>query len=358
MKKVHVVICLGLALCAVAVLGPTVSEAREELVRRADNVFFCVDASGSMMSQYNGGKQTDLAVARELVRSFTRAMPDMGFKTSLYRFAAFEELLALRPHDQGAFEEALGKLPERVAIFGNRTPLGDGLYDLAWPVSEVPGPTAVILFTDGGQNEGEPPLPVAQQLYDNYGICLHVVSFANNAWEQAVVDELAGLNPCTVKASAKDLHDPAAMEAFVREVLLTTRTVADPTPPPAPVREFRTVAVDMLLNFDLDKADIKPEFREELAKTGELMQRHPETTAQILGYADATGSYTYNLRLSRARAMSVRDALSEMFGIDPDRLEVVGYGENYPVASNASEQGRSRNRRVTAYVRGWYVEER
>jgi outer membrane protein OmpA-like peptidoglycan-associated protein len=64
----------------------------------------------------------------------------------------------------------------------------------------------------------------------------------------------------------------------------------------------------------------------------------------IAGHTDAAGSDEYNLILSRERAQAVRTYLIE-HGIAPDRLIAKGYGEAYPIASNATEAGREENRR-------------
>ena len=67
---------------------------------------------------------------------------------------------------------------------------------------------------------------------------------------------------------------------------------------------------------------------------------------EIAGHTDDTGTETDNLKLSQERAQAVKDFLVEFYGIDPDRLVARGYGESQPVASNTTEGGRARNRRV------------
>lgn len=67
---------------------------------------------------------------------------------------------------------------------------------------------------------------------------------------------------------------------------------------------------------------------------------------EIAGHTDDTGSEEANQVLSRERAQAVKDFLVEYYGIDPDRLVARGYGESRPVASNETEEGRARNRRV------------
>jgi outer membrane protein OmpA-like peptidoglycan-associated protein len=67
---------------------------------------------------------------------------------------------------------------------------------------------------------------------------------------------------------------------------------------------------------------------------------------EIAGHTDNTGTEQDNLTLSHERAQAVKDFLVEFYGIDPDRLVARGYGESQPVASNTTEEGRARNRRV------------
>ncbi|SKA85493.1 OmpA-OmpF porin, OOP family [Paucidesulfovibrio gracilis DSM 16080] len=340
-----------------AMVWATGAAAGEIMVRKADNVFFCVDTSGSMMSEYHGDGMSDLAAAKVLLDRMVRAMPDLGYKSALYRFAPFKELRGLEPQELGNITQAVADLPSTVPMFGNRTPLGQGLYDLAWPIAEVPGPTAVILFTDGGQNEGEHPLPVAEQLFANYDVCLHVVSFANSEREQTTINELAGLSDCSVMARASDLlADQAALDAFVRDTLWTMKPEPAPPAPPVSKREFHTVRMDLYLEFDTNSAEIRQEFHDEVAKLGELLQRYPESTAMIVGYTDDVGSYTSNIRLSTRRAQAVKKHLMQQFNVAPGRLEAVGYGENFPAQESTTAEARQRNRRVTVFVTGWFVE--
>jgi outer membrane protein OmpA-like peptidoglycan-associated protein len=75
------------------------------------------------------------------------------------------------------------------------------------------------------------------------------------------------------------------------------------------------------------------------------MQKNPETKVIIEGHTDSRGSEDYNEQLSQRRAQAVQDALA-MRGIDRSRVETVGRGEAYPVASNDTAAGRQQNRRV------------
>jgi len=97
--------------------------------------------------------------------------------------------------------------------------------------------------------------------------------------------------------------------------------------------------------FGHDSADLAAAAGAPLDKLGDYLTRHPDKNVRIEGYTDSTGDAAYNQRLSQRRAQAVADALSAR-GIAPVRMTIIGYGENYPVASNATRSGRQRNRRV------------
>lgn len=78
------------------------------------------------------------------------------------------------------------------------------------------------------------------------------------------------------------------------------------------------------------------------------MKTYPQATADIEGHTDSRASHEYNQVLSQRRVNAVRKILIEQYGISPDRLNAVGYGETRPVASNDTAEGRQLNRRVVA----------
>jgi OOP family OmpA-OmpF porin len=80
------------------------------------------------------------------------------------------------------------------------------------------------------------------------------------------------------------------------------------------------------------------------------MKEFPNTVAEIGGHTDSTASNAYNQKLSEKRANSVRQYIIDKFGIDGSRLTAVGYGEDRPIASNNTEEGKQKNRRVEAVI--------
>ncbi|MDR1872916.1 MAG: OmpA family protein [Deltaproteobacteria bacterium] len=119
-----------------------------------------------------------------------------------------------------------------------------------------------------------------------------------------------------------------------------------------------TVSINLLINFDFDKAVIKPEYYSEVEKVATFLNSHPLSTAVVEGHTDSRGTETYNERLSQRRADAVREALLERFNIDPGRVQAVGYGESRPIADNASAAGRAENRRVVGVITGQDIDKK
>ena len=104
------------------------------------------------------------------------------------------------------------------------------------------------------------------------------------------------------------------------------------------------------ITFDVDKAEIRPEFYRTLNAVAIVLNGFPETDVVITGHTDSTGSAAYNQRLSERRALAVARYLQAQ-GVDPRRIEAVGMGESMPIASNATPEGRAQNRRVEIRIR-------
>jgi OOP family OmpA-OmpF porin len=120
--------------------------------------------------------------------------------------------------------------------------------------------------------------------------------------------------------------------------------------PPKPTQLETSGSVTLNIEFDTGKSDIKPMYDNEIKQVADFMKAHPETNVVIKGYTDNVGSEASNVALSQARANSVKDYLVNNFGIAGGRLQAIGYGPNNPTASNDTEEGRQKNRRVEAVV--------
>ncbi|CAG4995072.1 Putative K(+)-stimulated pyrophosphate-energized sodium pump [Dyadobacter sp. CECT 9275] len=105
---------------------------------------------------------------------------------------------------------------------------------------------------------------------------------------------------------------------------------------------------DRLL-FETGSDKLKPVSQEQLENVAEILKAYPNVKVKLGGYTDNTGDSVANLKLSTARAESVEGSLRDL-GIEASRLESEGYGEEHPVASNETEEGRAQNRRISIRV--------
>lgn len=103
------------------------------------------------------------------------------------------------------------------------------------------------------------------------------------------------------------------------------------------------------LTFDTGKSTLEDSSSEQLQNIAAILKAYPKVKVKIGGYTDNTGSKQANVRLSQDRATNVMHEL-EQRGVDPSRLEAKGYGEEHPVADNATEAGRKQNRRISLLV--------
>ena len=103
------------------------------------------------------------------------------------------------------------------------------------------------------------------------------------------------------------------------------------------------------ISFDTNRADIKPNFRPILDKFGSGLVTNPLTNITIIGHTDSTGSDAINDPLSINRAARTRDYLTAK-GVALNRFTINGRGSHEPIASNATPEGRARNRRVEIFV--------
>lgn len=103
--------------------------------------------------------------------------------------------------------------------------------------------------------------------------------------------------------------------------------------------------------FDSGKAELKAESRDQIGEMGKLLKSQPKLQVFVVGHTDNQGQFDANLQLSQQRAQAVVDALVKDQGIEARRLIAKGVANLSPLASNAGDAGRARNRRVELVVR-------
>ena len=108
-----------------------------------------------------------------------------------------------------------------------------------------------------------------------------------------------------------------------------------------------TLPQDLL--FDVDSANLRSDLQNDLRALAGNLNEYPNSTVEITGHTDNTGSEQHNQDLSSRRAATVANILSGA-GVSFARLRTFGAGETRPIASNESDAGRAQNRRVEIVI--------
>ena len=117
-----------------------------------------------------------------------------------------------------------------------------------------------------------------------------------------------------------------------------------------PIPPVEKVTVTLYVGFDLDRTDVKAQYKKDLEKVANLLKAYPKINVELEGHTDSTGTDEYNMNLSTRRAENVKKELVEKFNIDASRISTSGFGESIPLDTNDTEEGRQNNRRVVAQI--------
>jgi outer membrane protein OmpA-like peptidoglycan-associated protein len=101
--------------------------------------------------------------------------------------------------------------------------------------------------------------------------------------------------------------------------------------------------------FGFDSYALTPQSQETIMKFAEILNEYPDTNISIEGHTDNRGTEEYNQRLSQRRADAVKNYL-KMQNVDEKRMMTIGQAFSRPVASNETDDGRSKNRRVEILI--------
>jgi OOP family OmpA-OmpF porin len=189
----------------------------------------------------------------------------------------------------------------------------------------------------------------ARDIYNRYpgSVCFHVISMAETAEGQAILDGIAALRDCSVTADGGEMLGSQPMvEQFTKDVFYDVVMVEEPKPKPEPKPEPKVEEVISLRNvqFDFDKSNIRADMQPILDEAASIIKDR-EGDLMLEGHTCNIGADEYNMGLGKRRADSVKDYLVKK-GVDANRLETKSYGESQPKYTNDTNEGRSLNRRV------------
>ena len=166
-----------------------------------------------------------------------------------------------------------------------------------------------------------------------------------NAPDAAALDKLVADLQAVAPAMTVKAEGPLDEQNEIDSSLTASQTAMDNLGQDPDPRDVARALSLQVVNFEVDKAVI-PEVNKPLLNNAvKIMQQVPDMKLMIIGHTDKTADAAYNMKLSQERAQAMKDYLVAQ-GADPSKLITKGMGETDPIADNATEQGRFRNRRI------------
>ncbi len=368
-----------------------------EYQKKVDNFLIIQDASSSMGDKLGKSftyEPSKLALSKDLVTCLNNTLPDdfdvnAGMRVFGPVYSDKGLVYGMTDYSKAGLADAV----LAVSGTGGVTPLANAIvhggYDLLDTpgLTDTPGKTAVIVFSDGMNTASADPVAAAASVKEMFGnnVCIYTVLIGNDPKGKATMEQIAAAGECGFATEADNLHARTladgsmvgtadGMADFVTAVFLEKSGMkADldsdgdgvtdsidqcPNTPKGikvdrvgcPVAIPEKVSITLLVEFDFDKDVVRPQYHGDIEKVANFLKAYPATNAQLEGHTCSIGSEEYNMNLSKRRAASVKKYLVDKFGVDGGRIATVGYGETKPVASNKTEEGRKRNRRVVANI--------
>ena len=310
--------------------------------QKADNLVFVLDASSSMSESYNGVEK--FVIGRNFLANFNKTMPDLPINTALRSFGHSKAYSAestvltygLAEYSRSGVANALAA----IIPAGGPSPMEKSLKALVDDLKGSKGEIAMVVVSDG-KDMDKSPLLAAGELKAEYGdrLCIYTVLVGYDENGRALLSSLSQVSSCGMAVNAMDIDTGAEMADFVAAVLLKK---AEGTLPEMS-KEGTWVFKD--IKFQIDKDVLIPSSYKKLDEIVKILQTHPDIRVEIQGHTDSTASDAHNMDLSRRRALAVMKYLKSK-GIAASRMTAKGYGESRPIDTNATEKGRSNNRRV------------
>lgn len=342
-----------------------------QLAQKVNAFEVIFDGTLSMNDSYKSS--TKLNQEKSLVTLFNDTIPNLRLTAAARAFGQFQPFSGESTTKLlfGPNEYSKSSLPQAIAPF--TTGSGDSPMDLAIngatsDLQSVSGHLAVIAFSDGEDMERYAPVAAAQKMKGAYGdrICIYTVHLGDSAAGRTMMQKVADAGQCGFMVTGDSIASPEAMADFVEKVFFKAAGPRSEVVKPAVKEEVQEakaqaqeapkvivtepVSIRLNVEFPTGKSNILPKYHNEIKKVADFMTRYPDATAVIEGHTDNVGREAANVKLSQDRANSVKKYLVEKFKIDSSRLNAIGYGPKKPIASNATAQGKQKNRRVEAVI--------
>ena len=332
-----------------------------EYQKKVDNFIILQDASSTMGEKASRSSHyySKLEESKDLLNCLNNTLPenfDVG--AGMRGFGPFYSEKGLIYGMTGYTKDGLNGAIQSFTGTGGVTPLANAItyagYDLLHTpgLTDMPGPTAMILFSDGLNTDAPDPAAAAAAIKEMYGsnICIYTVLLGNDPKGKASMDQIADAGKCGYATDSATIGSAQGMEKFVTDVFLEK---APPKPKPVPVvmkKPVEKISYTLYIEFDFDKDMVRPQHHNDVKKIADTLAKYSEANVKLAGHTDSIGTDAYNMDLSKRRANMVKKYLETVFKVKASRISTVGYGESKPIASNDTSEGRQRNRRVVADI--------
>ena len=359
---------------------------------KVDNFMVILDKSSSMSWKYN--EQKRLTIAKDFLNAMNQTLPEMKFNGAFRTFgtSGFGEPTALiygpTEYSRKGFQGALDAAQRAIG----RSPLGAAITAAGGDLKKSEGQIAVIIVSDGSDMDTT-PIMAAKNMKAKFGdrLCIYTVLVGDDPAGETLMKQVAAAGDCGFSVRADGFKDSGDMGDFVENVFLAkiAKPVVDSdgdgvpddldrcpdtpqgvkvdahgcpldsdgdgvpdyldkcpnTPKGATVDARGCWTYAAVVMYGFDSAEIKSEAYPMLDEAVLILKKNPEINVEIDGHTDNRGPAAYNMTLSERRAKAVMKYFVDK-GVEAERLTTKGFGFTQPAASNDTEEGRAKNRRV------------
>jgi len=338
-----------------------------EYQKKVDNFLIIQDASSTMGEKWDlknfNYDSSKFELSKELLTCLNSALPDtFDANAGLRVFGDVRSekglIWGMNKYAQDAFGEAVNSLDR----LNGTTPLAEAIVNGSADLQNMSGNAAVIIFSDGLNTEAASPVAAATEMKEMYGdnVCIYTVLLGSDPVGGATMEHIADAGKCGYATDIDTIGKAQGMDNFVTDVsiekapqkVMKAEPVIQKPVMKKPVMKKPTekISITLYFEFDFDKAFVRPEHYDDAQKVADILNKYSAANAVLEGHTDNKGPEEYNMGLSKRRAESVKKYIVEKFNIDASRISTVGYGESMPVATNDTEAGRQKNRRVMAII--------
>jgi outer membrane protein OmpA-like peptidoglycan-associated protein len=297
-------------------------------------VMFILDTSGSMADIE--GNEAKMETAKSSIIDTISQIDQDRYNTSLITFADGDSCqvdIAVPPNNSNP-ETIINKV--KAIKPSGATPLASAIA-MSGRVLDKVDKKLVILFSDGKESCNGDPVGAAKLLDEQYGIKinLQVIGYAVDKTTAKQLQEIAQINS---EWAYHDAEDANSLSKAIDDITKQGNLLAT----------LWTDVNTSTFQFGTGSTELKNEYMENINKIYAYLKNN-QKRIEIIGHTDSIGAASLNSALSIERANMVKSKLVEQ-GIQENRIEVTGRGEEEPISSNETEAGRLKNRRVVIRV--------